>query len=467
MNIPYALIKKADAGDAEAQWSVAWDIVFGDQKSEIEPDLLERAIEFFKRSAEQGNGDAMCDLGAMYNYGRGVEQNEAEAVQWYKKAAEILHPKAFRCLGHTLGFHNFRDGGYADYKKAFSYYLKGALLGEQDSLGCLGDMYFYGNYVAVDQVFAFNLFQESEDIINDNVYDDCYAIVCVRIGECLYKFNNSDKSNKLSIKYLQNAINSFEYRIEKGDPPEYYMNHYHKAKRLLDDIDSRKSPITADERDSDDFLEFIKSDYLKYPKPKHPIIELDCLLNENIKLEDWDNQGFFNEELAAAKSGSADAMYHVAFYCFNRYSRKESFSQNMINFALYYYHKAARSGRKSAMYNLGAIYAHGEGGVEVDHKKALLLYTHSNTQLGQGELGVYYAKGESVEQSYEKAFKCFAKSALHLNNSSYGSLGNLAIMYRNGLYVDVDHKFADYCDTLRKKAEKGFNSNPVGKIVLK
>ncbi len=38
--------------------------------------------------AEQGNADAQSILGEMYDDGQGFAQDYAEAVKWYRKAAE-------------------------------------------------------------------------------------------------------------------------------------------------------------------------------------------------------------------------------------------------------------------------------------------------------------------------------------------------------------------------------------------
>ena len=44
--------------------------------------------------AEQGNADAQYNLGVMYYNGRGVRQDYAEAVKWYRQAAEQGYPQA-------------------------------------------------------------------------------------------------------------------------------------------------------------------------------------------------------------------------------------------------------------------------------------------------------------------------------------------------------------------------------------
>jgi TPR repeat protein len=46
------------------------------------------ALEWFRKSAEQGNVRAQNSLGFSYEMGRGCERNMTAAVQWYRMAAE-------------------------------------------------------------------------------------------------------------------------------------------------------------------------------------------------------------------------------------------------------------------------------------------------------------------------------------------------------------------------------------------
>ena len=41
-----------------------------------------------RQAAEQGHADAQYNLGLMYDRGDGVPENDAEAVKWYRMAAE-------------------------------------------------------------------------------------------------------------------------------------------------------------------------------------------------------------------------------------------------------------------------------------------------------------------------------------------------------------------------------------------
>ena len=43
------------------------------------------------KAAEQGDAEAQTSLGLMYDNGKGVPQDYAEAVKWYRKAAEQGH----------------------------------------------------------------------------------------------------------------------------------------------------------------------------------------------------------------------------------------------------------------------------------------------------------------------------------------------------------------------------------------
>jgi len=46
------------------------------------------AYKEFKALAEQGNAEAQNNLGIMYEYGRGVPEDDTEAAKWFLKAAE-------------------------------------------------------------------------------------------------------------------------------------------------------------------------------------------------------------------------------------------------------------------------------------------------------------------------------------------------------------------------------------------
>ena len=58
----------------------------------------EQSVEWYLKSAEQGNKDAIYSVGWAYYSGEGVDQNHAEAAVWFEQGIELEHPKAMRVM---------------------------------------------------------------------------------------------------------------------------------------------------------------------------------------------------------------------------------------------------------------------------------------------------------------------------------------------------------------------------------
>jgi TPR repeat protein len=63
------------------------------------PENDAEAIKWYRKAADQGDADAQYNLGNWYANGRGVPENDVEAVKWYRKAADQGHAKAQSNLG--------------------------------------------------------------------------------------------------------------------------------------------------------------------------------------------------------------------------------------------------------------------------------------------------------------------------------------------------------------------------------
>lgn len=55
---------------------------------ELERQKYAAEAEALKEKASNGDADAQCKLGVMYEFGRGVTKDYLEAVKWYRKSAE-------------------------------------------------------------------------------------------------------------------------------------------------------------------------------------------------------------------------------------------------------------------------------------------------------------------------------------------------------------------------------------------
>ena len=106
----------------------------------MEKDLT-KAVEWFKKAAEQGNPNAQLGLAVRYYRGEGVEQDYMEAVKWFMKSAEQGNASAQNMLGNCY----YRgDGIQKDYTDALSWYGKSADQGNVNSLFSLGYVHYYG-----------------------------------------------------------------------------------------------------------------------------------------------------------------------------------------------------------------------------------------------------------------------------------------------------------------------------------
>ena len=69
---------------SDAQISLA--ILYRDGRGVEQSDSI--AFQWFRKAADQGDGFAQASIGEMYEAGRGTEQNVEEAYKWYRMAAD-------------------------------------------------------------------------------------------------------------------------------------------------------------------------------------------------------------------------------------------------------------------------------------------------------------------------------------------------------------------------------------------
>jgi TPR repeat protein len=117
------LFRKAEAGDAEAQFllATAYDTGSG------APRNPERAEKWYRISAGQGYADAQNGLGNFLV----TQKKYDEARGWFEKAAAQNHPQGTNNLGRVY------DTGYGaprDRKKAKEIFIRAANLGSADAM---------------------------------------------------------------------------------------------------------------------------------------------------------------------------------------------------------------------------------------------------------------------------------------------------------------------------------------------
>ncbi|HDZ22855.1 MAG TPA: sel1 repeat family protein [Phycisphaerae bacterium] len=118
----------------------------------VDGDQPTRDVAALHRAAEAGDVDAMRQLGNAYWRGRdGVEQDEVEAVKWYRMGAEARDPKAMLYLALSYGT---GDGVAQDDGEAARWLRQAAEAGNVDAMNLLSGIYHEGRGVDQDDAEA-------------------------------------------------------------------------------------------------------------------------------------------------------------------------------------------------------------------------------------------------------------------------------------------------------------------------
>jgi len=132
---------------------------FEDGKAAYERGDYVTALRLWRPLAEQGNALAQYYLGEMYEFGKGVSQNDAKAVTWFRKAAysdQDLSPAQYN-LG--VAYHEGK-GVLQDYAKAVAWFRFAAEKDYVPAQYSLGLMYARGEGVPQDFVMAVELYRK-------------------------------------------------------------------------------------------------------------------------------------------------------------------------------------------------------------------------------------------------------------------------------------------------------------------
>ena len=146
-----------------------------DGKGKGVPEDDVEAVKWYRKSAEQGNADAQYNLGVCYKHGIGVPKDDAEAVKWYLKSAEQGDAKAQYNLGDC--YHK-GNGVPKDDVEAVKWYRKSAEQGNADAQYYLGVCYEYGYGVPKDHAESLKWYlKPAEQTGQDN------EKTCISCGE--------------------------------------------------------------------------------------------------------------------------------------------------------------------------------------------------------------------------------------------------------------------------------------------
>lgn len=112
-------LQAAEQGDMNAMAQVGYMYYTGKGVTKD----FDKAFKWSTKAAEKGDASAMNYLGIMYSFGNGVAKSATKAVEWYTKSAEKGYSSAMSNLGSA--YHN-GEGVAKDDAKAIEWYTKAA-----------------------------------------------------------------------------------------------------------------------------------------------------------------------------------------------------------------------------------------------------------------------------------------------------------------------------------------------------
>ena len=363
------IFEAANNGDANAQCEIGkiYEEGFG------VPINYEEAMKWYRKAANQGHIDAMYNIGLMYKKCRGTPENySAESFIWFYKAAEEGHAIA----QYEVGIKYKKD---KNYEEAFKWIENSAEQDYGDAQYELGKMYEFGRGACEDFFEAFRQYRKSAGRENTNAM--------FRLGILYTEAPTWHRKYKSRFSGWKNADamvkENFLYENREG----IKINNTERLKWIT--LSATKGNV--------------KGQY-------HLGREYE---NGEIYVRAF---GFYN---MAAKQGCATAQYRIGLM----YSDGLGVPQS-DQIAFKWYFQAAEQGDSDAQCMLGWVYKEGLG-VDKSYEEAVRWYCRAAEQDdsdAQFRLGLMYEEGLGVNESCREAVKWYRKAAEQDNSDAKGKI---------------------------------------------
>ena len=384
------IVKAADLGCKDAYFRAGVTYFQGNGGFTVDK---AKAIEYWIKGSEAGEGGCTKNLGIVYRAGDGVEQDGAKALAYFEKSAEQGSIDALEELDDA-----YRMGQIVekDDAKAIEYFQRAYDLGSAVGAYYLGLWYELSETVEHDLDKAFKYYQAAAELGDSDGM--------IKLGIFYHEGTATEKDVDKGIEWLEKAKAT-------GNP---------KADQFLDIVykNGEGNPQTA-------FEHLLKLAEAGDARAQYQIYEA------------YDNGNGVekNDKLAqmwckkAADNGHIIAAALVGF-------REMIFGSTAV--AVEYWEKAAQAGHLKAATELAGIYLEGDDGVPMNKARALELLNkaaNGGYAEAQNSLGVCYMTGKGVPEDALEAVKWFEKAA---EQGEEFAMKNLALCLRDGTGVAVN-----------------------------
>ena len=402
------------------------------------------SLEALKQYAEQGDAEAIYQLGRVYALGKGEEVDYDKAMTLYHRANALGYPLAANNIGAL-----YDDMG--EPEKSVEWFEQGIRQGDKRATINLGRFYLLG--IGVEQ----NTFKGMQ---------------------MLEKYDNNGLASYLLAQVYDGVI-GYEVLINYPKALEYYLLAEKNKqdlpnKDLMTLYNNLGTLYNAHEDIPTNYVEaqkyLTKAAEMGLPHAMYGLANLHGFKGDKKQAFKW--------YLKAAENGLIDAYYYVG----NAYKRGEGVQQDSQK-ALKWLELAAEFQMRDAAWELAKIYQEGLGNVPQNLEKAQAFYLlakesgenveRSIQQLqsrlavrddfgallerakegnleAQKDLAMAYVRGDEIEQNYEEAFKWYKAAAEQGDADAQNSLYN---RYAKGEGVEQNSEEA--MKWLHRSADQG------------
>ncbi len=166
----------------------------------------DQALSWYLKAAQQDFPDAQYRLGYMYEEGLGAAKDVQRAVKLYRSAASEGYPDAENLLGILLATGS--DGVPQDDAEAVVWYRKAADHGLAKAQKNLGDMYFFGRGVDKDYQQAITWYGKAAD--------QQFADAQYRLGFMTEKGFGTQQSDQTAVDLYQKASHNGSVEAQRA-----------------------------------------------------------------------------------------------------------------------------------------------------------------------------------------------------------------------------------------------------------
>lgn len=379
------------------------------------------AVKWFRCAAENGDDEnpyldeAQYMLGECYYFGHGLSEDEDVAIIWYEKAAHLGNVKAMRRLAKM-----YQTEEHQDYDRAFKWAKVGADKEDNECRFSLGLCYYFGRGISEDNDAAFEQFKMA-------AYGDVSG-AGLFLATCYSKGYGTDINFSDAYKWYDWAAAKGNARAQFYLGKLFYFGRYGKKNCKS----ATKWLLKAAADGEEDAYELLGDLFVH-----SPVYLTDDRSDDEQALK-WNKKAVEHE--------SALAQFNLGLMYYEGKGVRQDYAK-----AVSLFDKSVENGCDRAYVYLGTCYREGLG-VEENLEKAFNFYLRAAEALDRDAMfwcGDFRENGKGCQIDYGAALQWYKKAAAWGDSDAMYSIG---MLYLSGKGVCQDLAEAlIWCEKARKK----------------